>query len=255
MTGLLYKELRQNRLILLGAVLIPTVLACFSAVSMLMDANSFQAALNALSGEDGTVMRLFMTVLGMILLALLTSVIFSEDESRKWAFFTASHPKGYRGQLYMKYVLLFMVFGLYFVSQYFCDAMLQMLAYQAAGTDLPGFANLHVFVFFIQLFMNAWNIPFMVRFGVKNSAFARCIALLSLAFLVILYLLFGPLPGSWNAYTQMVTNFLEKLMNGGLTGIISVILSAFPLAAVGLYLLSYRISCKLYMKGAAEYVK
>ena len=255
MTGLLYKELRQNRLILLGAVLIPVMLAFVTVISVAGDAHSLQNALNVLSGNIGTVTRLFMMLLGMVLLSIMTGIIFSMDESKKWAFFTASHPQGYRGQLYMKYVVLFMVLGLYFVSMYYMDALLQMLVYQVTGTELTGFTNLYVIVFFLQIFVNAWNIPFMVRFGVKNSAYARCIALLVLVVILLVYLLFGPLPGGWDSYVRMMTDFLDQLLKGELNGIISVIFGAFPLAAVGLYLLSYRISCKLFMKGAAEYVK
>lgn len=264
MTGLLFKELRQHRLILLAAVLIPVFVVFFPLLSLAAASNSyahpFMEAMNQLSGTEGLtaggmLTRFFMTLVGMILLAVLTSTIFSADESKKWAYFTASHPKGYRGHLYMKYTVLFMVFGLYFVSLYYMDSLLQMLVFHVTGKDMLPFSEVYMLLFFLQLVLNAWNIPFMIRFGVKNSAFARVIAILVLAFLVLVYLLFGPLPGGMNGYINFMFGFVEKLMKGELTGIISVIISAFPLAAVGLYLLSYRISCKLFMKGAADYVK
>ena len=259
MTGLLFKELRQHRLILLAAVLIPVLVVFFPLLSLTAGLNTYEhpliEAAKQLSETSGLITRLFMTFVGMILLAVLTSTIFSADESKKWAYFTASHPKGYRGHLYMKYAVLFMIFGLYFVSLYFMDSLLQMLVFHVTGKDMLPFSEVYMLLFFLQLFLNAWNIPFMIRFGVKNSAFARVIAILVLAFLVLVYLLFGPLPGGMNGYINLTFGFVEKLMKGELTGIISVIIAAFPIIAVGLYLLSYRISCKLFMKGAADYVK
>lgn len=259
MTGLLYKELRQNRLILLLSILLPVPVVFFPLLSLTAGLNDYEhpliEAAKQLSETGGLITRLLMTFFGLIILALLISMIFSADESKKWAYFTASHPKGYRGHLYMKYAVLFMVFGLYFVSLYYMDSLLQMIVFHVSGDDMLSFANLYMLLFFLQLFLNAWNIPFMIRFGVKNSAVVRCIAILVLLFLVLVYLLFGPLPGGFNGYTLRAADFLEKLMKGELNGIISVIASAFPIAAVGLYLLSYRISCKLFMKGAADYVK
>ena len=109
MTGLLFKELRQHRLILLAAVLIPVLVVFFPLLSLTAGLNTYEhpliEAAKQLSETSGLITRLFMTFVGMILLALLTSMIFSADESKKWAYFTASHPKGYRGHLYMKYVV------------------------------------------------------------------------------------------------------------------------------------------------------
>ena len=231
----------------------------FPLLSLIAGANTYEhpliEAAQQLSETGGLITRFLTTSFGMIILSILTSMIFSADESKKWAFFTASHPKGYRGQLYMKYVMLFMVFGLYFVSLYYTDALLAMLVYHVSGSEMTCFTNLYVIAFFIQLFINAWNIPFMIRFGVKNSAAARGIALVVLLFTGLVYLLFGPLPESWETFSARISGVILDLMDGKLNGMISVIVSAFPLAAVGLYLLSYRISCKLYMKGAAEYVK
>ena len=226
MTGLLFKELRQHRLTLLAAVLIPVLVVFFPLLSLMAASDHNEhpliEAAKQLSETGGLVTRLLMTFVGMILLAILTSTIFSADESKKWAYFTASHPKGYRGHLYMKYTVLFMVFGLYFVSLYYMDSLLQMLVFQVSGNELMNFSSFYMLLFFLQLFLNAWNIPFMVRFGVKNSAFARVIAILVLAFLVLVYLLFGPLPGGMNGYIDLMFGFVEKLMKGELNGIISV---------------------------------
>ena len=50
-----------------------------------------------------------------------------------------------------------------------------------------------------------------------------------------------------------IWDWCSRLMNGELEEEALFILSAFPLAAIAAYVISYRISCKLWLKGVAHY--
>ena len=66
------------------------------------------------------------------------------------------------------------------------------------------------------------------------------------------YIFFGDL--SIFGSPEKILELFEKLSDTSLmTDISLVLLAVFPYFAVGLYYLSYKLSCKLYLKGAEEY--
>ena len=73
----------------------------------------------------------------------------------------------------------------------------------------------------------------------------------------IIYALFGPLPESVGDAMDSVLMFFDQFMHGELTdeayANLFLILGVFNAAALIIYWASYRISCKLYLKGVEQY--
>jgi hypothetical protein len=74
--------------------------------------------------------------------------------------------------------------------------------------------------------------------------------LLGAAFLVIVYLLFGPLPDSDKIFETIGNWFLSgDKWSGLLLGAVAIL----PYIVFALYYISYRISCGLYQRGVETY--
>ena len=253
MTGLLFKELRQNRRMFPAAILLP-ILAAFLPIPVQLSFDHTAKDVIPSLNEDGLMTRLIMLFTAAALLSQCIRIALGQDESKNWAYFTISHPKGYRAQIYMKYVLIFMLLGLFFVSAYYSDMLLQMLFWHSTGEELISFLNLLPFLFFFQLLMQAFSIPFIFRFGSKNGSNMLAVFLLILVLAAVIFLLFGP-DGGYGALVDAAEELLIRLGNGELNGALAVIAGAFPLAAAAAYIGSYFLLCRFYLKGAAEYVK
>ena len=94
---------------------------------------------------------------------------------------------------------------------------------------------------YMQLLFRGIEIPFTLRFGVKNGSIVKMIlfVVVGIAFMIFCMV-----------YAEAVTEFLE---NG--SSILDILLSFLPAVSVAVYYLSYKLSVGLYMKGAEEYDK
>jgi uncharacterized membrane protein YciS (DUF1049 family) len=110
--------------------------------------------------------------------------------------------------------------------------------------------EIRLFLFFLQLFLRAVETPFLVRYGSKSGKQVKLLVLLGAVFLVIVYLLFGPLPDSDTVFETIVNWFSgENKLSGMLLGAAAIL----PYMIVALYYVSYRISCRLYQRGVEAY--
>lgn len=248
MTGLLYKEIRQFWYVLLAAALLPVLLLWAPFLAVANEGDSFADVIRRFCSFS---LVPVMVLVSYLMIGLAESAIFNDDEQKKWCFFTLSHPKGGSGQVYMKYIFILMTSGLLTVSVLFQWSLLDTVCYTVTGTETqpPDFSML-VMLFFIQIFLRATDIPFYVRFGVQRGTTIKVISVLALIYLGMIYLLFGPLPDSM--YLD-ITGFLEKLRSGEYGERILVCINLIPFVAMAAYYASYKISCRVYRKGAQEY--
>jgi hypothetical protein len=104
--------------------------------------------------------------------------------------------------------------------------------------------------FFAQLFLRAVETPFLVRYGSKAGKQVKLLVLVGAVFLVIVYLLFGPLPDSDTVFEAMGSWFFsEDKLSGMLLGVAAIL----PYVVFAFYYISYRISCEFYQKGVETY--
>ncbi len=235
MAGLLYKELVLNRrnIILMAAAEVVISLVIFMPIfdGVYEDADILVSLLS-------TVMIPVMFLsLGMI------AGFFEVDETKKWAYFISSSPITQTGHIRTKYIFTFLMYTALLVWCYYLSAFAAVLG---------GSINMSIAVFmqWIMLIFNAVEFPFMVRFGTKAGGYIKSAFMIALMLIIIEYALFG----DFSTDSEKIFKFIERLSGTTAMSDIMCILSAlFPCAAVGLYFLSYKISCKLFLKGAEEY--
>ncbi|MBR4200545.1 MAG: ABC-2 transporter permease [Oscillospiraceae bacterium] len=272
MTGLFYKELRLNRTALIISAVIPFLMMLLFVLLdllpvLLMNGSDAVIAewkeITGRTGETGTsfnMMQIMPVVCAPMCSGLMQIQMFTVDETKKWGCFTASHPKGICTAVYYKYVIIFLTSVLSMVSCEVAQSLYWLTDHIILGTkadDMAGTGLSLVFMLlvFFQMFCRMIDIPFIVRFGSKKGGAVKAgiIGALFLAFFV--YFLFGPLPESVDVIALKLDEFLTKLQSGKLPAGFYAGLAAFLWVTIFGTYFSYKISCKLYMKGVEQYDK
>lgn len=250
--GMLYKELRQNRLMLIFAAIVPILLTsypfCFPAIGAMTGSTGideiFETATNIY-------IRMLMYVTGIFVISGLMSEVFKGDDKKSWAYFIVSSPQGVKGFLYRKYVTTFMMNLIYMVSGIFADELLMTVNYFVTGRESEAsISSLYLLGVFFLMSISALDIPFTVRYGSKKGSMVKIIAMLSLC--IIGTAVFSLMPD--NIQTKL-TETVISIFNGKGNDTLMLILSLLPYIAFAAFLYSYKISCKVFMKGVNEYDK
>lgn len=250
--GFLYKELRQNMKSICAVISLPFLILIFLTGCIAI------VSLNEKNGGDGwivrtltsNVIRLVSIALGFFSVGGLLLSVFHGDDKKLWAYFTASAPMGVKKFLYTKYVVSFAMCGLYFVSSYVADTLVATVSWLALEKEIVSFTGIVVIVFFVLVLQNSISIPMMLRFGEKIGSIINLIIILCLAVVAILVLSFIPAE-----IQDKVFAWLASFMTGDHGDLTMLLLGVFPVFSVGAYILSYKVSCRIFMKGVNEYDK
>ncbi len=250
--GFLYKELRQNRKSICAVIMLPFLIlvfltACIAIVSLNEESGGAEWIVRTLTSD---IMRLVSVALGFFSVSGLLLSVFHGDDKKLWAYFTASTPMGINKFLYTKYVLSFAMCGLYFVSSYVSETLLATVSWFALGEEIISFTSLSVILFFTLILQNSFAIPMMLRFGEKKGSIINVIIILCIAIAAVLILSFMP-----RDIQDKIFAWLAGFITGDYGDITMLLLGIFPAFSVGAYILSYKISCKIFMKGVNEYDK
>ncbi|MGN0600720.1 MAG: ABC-2 transporter permease [Oscillospiraceae bacterium] len=250
--GFLYKEIRQNSKSIITVILLPFLIlvfltCCLAIVSLSEEYGGDGWIVRTLTSD---VFRIMSIALGFFSVSGLLLSVFHGDDKKLWAYFIASSPMGVEKFLYTKYVLSFAMCGLYFVSSYFAETLLATISWFALGKELTGFASIFIIIFFALILQNSFSIPMMLRFGEKKGSIINLIIILCLAIMAILVLSFIP-----REIQDKVFAWLASFITGEHGGLTMLLLGLFPGFSVGAYILSYKVSCKIFMKGVNEYDK
>ena len=238
MTGLIYKEWRQNRLyIILTAVC--GVLAVFVPVPMAM-LNNISEGLLPLAGEQGTVVRVVGLLLGFLGTGALQNLAVRGDDRKAWSVFIASSPEGTDGFLRIKYEMIFAMSVLTVAFSLLSEQLLGAVVFDVTGKALPSLSGVYMTMVFFQLLLRATDLPFIIRFGDKRGGMIKMIAIVLLFIALTVVIMINP-----SDIVVKLANWIERGFDGDIV----------PFAAIGAYFLSYRISCRIYMKGAEQYDK
>lgn len=241
MAGLLYRELVLNKKNLLCMALSEMAVSLLMFLPLIFKDDN-------LGLEPGAVtflLSVFVFIMGFLVLGMMTAAIFEADESKKWAYFITSTPMTDVSQIKEKYLFTLLLYIVLLVWCYFLAVLLAALG---------GSANVMIafMMMCIMLLTNAIEFPFIVRFGSKAGSHIKTAVMLLVMVIAFEYIFFGDLSifGSFEKFFE----FFERLSDTTLMSDIAlVLLAVFPYIAVGLYYLSYKLSCKLYLKGAEEY--
>ena len=112
--------------------------------------------------------------------------------------------------------------------------------------EWQGFAEVMIYLSFLQIALRAFEYPFTVRFGVKAGSYIKTAlgTLLALLTATVFIIFEDKLVPFFSGFS------LKKLSRGA-----NVLVSVFPVLSVLLYIVSFKISCKLYPKGVERYDK
>ena len=267
MTGTVYKEIRQNFLILLIALFAPLagyalmVLFYFmmrGGISKLMSEDGASYCEMLMPGENSFLF--IWKILGLLMIyycaGSITTNLFSVDEKKKWSYFMAASPRGVKRQIYGKYVILVMLYGTFLVSQIFTEGFMNWIGWLDTGELLPNLTTVYILMFFVQLLLRALEIPFLARYGVKMGIVMRLTVLGAAVVVFMVWLLFAP--GAFDAMqniTEHLADFIMEFDAERMTDYMTFFISLLPCIAIPAYILSYFISCKGYLKGVANYDK
>lgn len=255
MQGTVYKELVQNRFFLLCGLFLPP-LAYVAAVLMglIMKVGAGFSWTDFFSGflADGA---LFPVVPVALLAAysgmrLMAAGVFSQDESKRKSMMMAAVPNGTTRQIYGKYVAVFMACALFLVSALFTDSFFGWIVFCVTGKIPPAMKTLLMLMLFVQMFLRSFDMPFFVRFGTKYGKYVLILFLILAAITIMTTIPYVPV---FDKITGLIWDWFSRLMNGESEEAALFIISAFPILSIGAYYLSYRLSCKLWLKGVANY--
>lgn len=241
MTGLLYKELKihckQMLLFLLGMIAYPVMMI------FLITTQSEEL------GEECILLFGMASLIAFIVGGTFEDMLFSDDERRKWAYYVTSTPTGIKGHIGAKYLftLLFAMFTLTLLI------LVNGLAMDLNDTFM-NVSSIVVVFFYLQLLMRSIEFPLIVRFGGKTGGMVKVLALVAIVCAVGVYALFGDISkfGDPDKFWDWLFTTLNDPENA------KKIMLWFGLATAAIlpiYYISYRLSVKLYLKGAENYAK
>lgn len=237
MGGLIYKDFLTNKksiFITLGSVLYCGIMLILPNLSENVE-------------ED---MGAFMSLYGILMFFAVFFItgafegnMFKNDESKRWSYFITSTPmlKKYIEAKY--WFIMIIALATVFISAIF-DA-LNCILFDSVSLQIV----LMIF-FYVQIFLKAIEIPFYVRFGTTMGGYYKVGVLVLVVLVAGIYALFGDLShfGSMDAFYDWVLDALS-----GEVKMIEVFMAVMPFVSAGMYYLSYKLSCKLYLKGAENF--
>lgn len=167
------------------------------------------------------------------------------DEKKRWSSFVISGPLGYKQLILSKY-LLAMALSWVMVVVHALGEVIGLLI----PNTVSGLTGITVTGFYFIIFYCAFEFPFQFRYGSKNGVKYKAGLLLLLFYVGMIYLLFGPPIDS-----NEIIDYLFKLARGEVqlpkwmqyTGVF------LPYVTMVAYYISYKISCRLYLKGVEQY--
>ena len=255
MQGTVYKELVQNRFFLLcGLFLPPLVYAVTVMMGLIMKVGagfSWEGFFTEFLA-DGAFFRIVLAVLlaAYFGMRLMSAGVFSQDESKRKSVMMAAVPDGTARQIYGKYVVMFMTYALFYVSGVFTDSFFCWIVFRVTGETTLHMNSLLLLMLFVQMFLRSVDVPFLVRFGSKYGKYVLILSYILILFAVLLTFMYVP---AFENMIEGIRDWCIRLMNGELEEEAQFIVSAFPVAAIAAYMISYRISCRLWLKGVANY--
>lgn len=240
MAGLLYKDFivqRKNIIMIAISVILITSLNFL-----------------AISGEDTDFefFNLFSPLIYVFtfsLVGMMQEGLFEGDERKKWAYYASASPLSVYGQVGSKYF-----FSLIISIAVLMYSMLSNFIVIAIAGEGSSPMILFAFLFYLQIFNRALEFPFIIRFGSKSGTKIKSYLFLIVVSIVGIYFLFGDLSifGSMEEFVEKIMNIM---LNQNYPAWTMIAFGVFSFVSIAAYYISYRISCKLYLRGVEDYAK
>ena len=233
MTGLVYKEWKQNRWFILSMIL-----CGFAPLLVLL------LLRDEIPNADHTALRIGGLIAGFLAAGSLQMMVLRGDDRKLWGYWITASADGYKGFLRVKYEMIFGMIVLFLFSLQFVDMGYCAVAADMKSKDIGSISSIALLLGFTQILFRAIDIPFTYRFGSKKGSFIKLICMVILAILICVVLVLNV--DSIDKITDMGRNIFNEHAS-------SLILSVGLVVCLAFYYLSYRITCRLYLKGVEQY--
>lgn len=242
MSGLLYKNWRQ----MFGNVMVILVTQVVCSITNILFA-FFSSSGGEMSNDDAAFMLFVSAFLSFAIFFLIyltySDGLFAKDEKHSVTNFVISAPTGLSGQIRSKYYFVFAEYVAILFIQFITDVIVCGIVNDSAVSA----SLLLMVIFSIILILTAVEIPFIVRFGSSHGIQVKGAVMAVIVLIIAIYFLFGDI--SIFDEPDILAALQEKLTDAVTLGTTAIICGG----AIPLFYLSYRISVKLYMKGAENY--
>nr|MBQ8252123.1 ABC-2 transporter permease [Lachnospiraceae bacterium] len=234
MRGLLYKEFYQFKIDLYVMSILALIFLTLGIGTTADPEAEAQSTCMLLS-----MIYLFVIVLGSII----SSEFFTKDEKRPWCNFAFALPQTDKGQVAAKYYAV-LIWHLALLFLCFITDTISIAVYGSAEISAVTVA---VVVFAFRMLVMAFEIPCMVRYGATTGINVEGSVVGILLMLAGIYALFGDI--SFFLQENVRDAIWDFLMSGNMIWILALL----PYVAGIAYYVSYRVSLKMYRKGAESY--
>ncbi len=252
MLGLLYKEFIVSKRSLISSLIIYTVAVIVVCIAITL-------AYTGVTENDGmlpedwsasvTAMSSIVTVILFGTVNVYYNNLFISDEKRVWANFAISLPTSVKGQVKAKYIYLFLINSVALFIANIHDAVIGYVSGEFSGAG----SLIGQLIFMLLIFKYSIEIPFTLRFGTKAGSYIMTAGSVAIAFALLIYGLFGDI--SFFLENEFMDVFVKAVdfLTSDTTSIIS--LGVFSWVVLILYIVSYKISCKVYKRGVETYAQ
>ncbi len=246
MYGFLYRDLRVARPMMIATA----VMLVYTSLAPIFGALNLSSGNEELTGYN--LICLISYGMNMFFAFMVQGEMHKGDEKRLPVCFAIASPAGVKGYVKSKYLSnLILPFGLMCISLFTDLIAAAIVDVRTEEVEPTSFISMIMMLFLVTILLNSIELPFMMRFGVKKGANLKAGIFISIIAIAGIYFLFGDISmfGSMDDFMQ----FLLDVMNGKRGGTTMLAVSALlPLVTLGLYYLSYLLSCKLYLKGVEQ---
>ena len=233
MTGLVYKEWKQNRWFILSMIL-----CGFAPLFVLL------LLRGEISNIGNALIHIGGLIAGFLVAGALQMLVLRGDDRKLWGYWITATPDGYKGFLRVKYEMIFAMIVLFLFSLQCVDRGYCAFAADIGMTEIEEISGIVVPLCFVQILFRAIDIPFVYRFGSKKGSIIKMIFMVTGAVVISVLMILNA------EHFDTVIEMCKKVFNVQNS---SLILSGCLVVCLALYYLSYRITCRLYLKGVEQY--
>ena len=237
MKGYLYKEWKQNRLFLLLTAVIAMCVAFLPIILVMINEKTMAKEAFLMFAQYGMFLRILCMLAGFMGAMKMQELALNGDDVKTWRYFVASGPKGIGSYIRTKYGIIGAMCVMYFALCAGFDFMFTFIANYIGRIGIPAMAEVFVVLLFLQLLLNAVEIPFTFRFGVKKGNTIKTILMIGIFVIFMLVSMINP---------AGIAELFSNLAEGEIPDYTKWVL---PVVSIIIYVLSCMLSCKLYLKG------
>ena len=257
MRGLLYRDMKyiMHRTFLL--------LLYFTGMYLLL------TVLFKLAGMDEVfkIYPVLVAMLGMIVFLIMQIIpgeIMKTEEKKEWKYYLISTGLGVEKIVAERYLMTFLINFAAYVYVYLMMIIFYQLADGSTAALLFPLVNgVYLMILGFNMMLQAFELPLGYRFGGAQADKMRIVLMLILLLPVAAYFLFGDI--EWfageNGFYYRYMEYLERPEALGkaaysymenVSRVLVFIFTLIPHLLVLCYYLSYKVSCKVYLKGVKD---